>query len=160
MNEIMIIGQCVKTWEQRVAQATKLIDSLSDWAIDEEIAPGRNKVVYVIGHLLVVHDKLVEGMGLGERSFADLDTLFLEAQQPDAKYPEAAWIKENWHKVNAFLNQKFNGMTVADWLSKHAYVTAEDFALQPERNKLNLLLSRTNHLSSHNGQLVLVKRPA
>ncbi|MCR8560310.1 DinB family protein [Mucilaginibacter sp. BJC16-A38] len=158
MNEKMIIDQCVKTWEQRVAQASKLIDSLSEWAMDKEVAPGRNKVVYVIGHLLVVHDKLVEGMEFGERSYADLDPLFLDAQQPDAKYPETAWIKENWHKLNEFLNQKFNEMPVADWLSKHAYVSAEDFALQPERNKLNLLLSRTNHLSSHNGQLVLVKK--
>jgi hypothetical protein len=160
MQEKMIIDQCIKAWEQRVAQTTNLIDSLGEWAMDTEIAPGRNKVVYIIGHLLVVHDKLIEGMELGERSFTDLDTLFLGAQQPDSEYPETTWIKENWYTLNEFLNKKFSGMTVADWLSKHAYVSAEDFALQPDRNKLNLLLSRTNHLSSHNGQLVLVKKTA
>jgi hypothetical protein len=158
MQENLIIDQCIKAWEQRITQATKLIDALSEWAMDTEIAPGRNKVAYVIGHLLVVHDKLIEGMELGDRRHADLDKLFFDAQQPDAQYPDAAWIKENWNQQSQFLNEKFNKMTVADWLSKHAYVSSEDFALQPERNKLNLLLSRTNHLSSHNGQLALVKK--
>ncbi|MDB5153870.1 MAG: DinB family protein [Mucilaginibacter sp.] len=158
MQENLIIDQCIKAWEQRITQATKLIDSLSEWAMDTEIAPGRNKVVYVIGHLLSVHDKLIEGMELGERKHADLDSLFLDPQQPDAKYPDAAWIKENWNEQSKFLNEKFNQLTITDWLSKHAYVSAEDFALQPERNKLNLLLSRTSHLASHNGQLALVKK--
>ncbi len=160
MPENLIIDQCIKAWEQRIAQATRLMDSLSEWAMDTEIAPGRNKVVYVIGHLLIVHDKLIEGMELGERKHANLDALFLDARQPDAQYPDTAWIKENWKEQSEFLNEKFNQMTEADWLSKHAYVRAEDFALQPERNKLNLLLSRTNHLSSHNGQLALVKKAA
>lgn len=158
MHEKLIIDQCLRAWEQRVAQATKLLDALSEWAMDTEVAPGRNKVVYIIGHLLVVHDKLVEGMEFGERSFAHLDSLFLDAQQPDAVYPETAWIKENWTALHQFLNQKLSEMTVAEWLSKHIYVSAEEFATQPERNKLNLLISRTNHLSSHNGQLALVKR--
>jgi hypothetical protein len=35
----MITDQCVKNWEQRVAQVTKLIDLLSDWAMDEKTAP-------------------------------------------------------------------------------------------------------------------------
>ena len=35
----MITDQCVKNREQRVAQATKLIDSLGDWAMDEKTAP-------------------------------------------------------------------------------------------------------------------------
>jgi hypothetical protein len=158
MHENLIIDQCIKAWEQRITQATKLIDSLSEWAMDTEIAPGRNKVVYVIGHLLSVHDKLIEGMELGERKHADLDPLFLDPQQPDAKYPDTAWIKENWNEQSKFLIEKFYLLTLTDWLSKHAYVSAEDFALQPERNKLNLLLSRTGHLASHNGQLALVKK--
>ncbi len=158
MHEKLIITQCIKAWEQRVEQATKLFDSLSEWAMDTEVAPGRNKVVYLIGHLLTVHDRMVEGLGLGERSYAQFDHLFIDAQSPDAVYPETAWLKENWDKLHQFINEKFNEMTVENWLSKHAYVTAEEFVTQPERNKLNLLISRTNHLSSHNGQLLLVKR--
>jgi hypothetical protein len=158
MSEKLIIDQCVKAWEQRVAQATKLFESLGDWAMDTEVAPGRNKVVYIIGHLLVVHDRMAEGMELGERSHAELDHLFIDAQQPDAVYPETAQLKESWDKLHQFINQKINAMTTEEWLARHIYVTPEEFATQPERNKLNLLISRTNHLSSHNGQLLLVKR--
>lgn len=40
---------------------------------------------------------------------------------------------------------------------KHSAVSEEDFAKEPHRNKLNLLLNRTNHLSYHHGQLVFLK---
>ena len=34
-------------------------------------------------------------------------------------------------------------------------VSDEDFAREPHRNKLNVLISQTNHLSYHPGQLSL-----
>ena len=37
---------------------------------------------------------------------------------------------------------------------RHAVVSEEDFARDPSRNRFAVLLSRTNHLSSHLGQAV------
>jgi len=47
-------------------------------------------------------------------------------------------------------------MSVADWLGRHTAVSAEDFANEPLRNKLNVLMGRTIHESYHLGQLNLV----
>jgi len=39
-----------------------------------------------------------------------------------------------------------------EWFAKHSAVSAEDFAKEPHRNKLNILVNRTNHHSYHLGQ--------
>jgi hypothetical protein len=48
-------------------------------------------------------------------------------------------------------------MSTDSWFSRHASMTDEDFEKDPARNKLTTLLSRTNHLSYHFGQLRLLK---
>jgi len=47
-------------------------------------------------------------------------------------------------------------MTSEDWLSRHTSVSEEDFAADPLRNKLNVLIGRTNHESYHLGQANLL----
>jgi hypothetical protein len=44
-----------------------------------------------------------------------------------------------------------------DWFAKHTAVSAEDFAKEPFRNKLNIIVTRTTHLQYHIGQLQLLK---
>ncbi|MBC7554999.1 MAG: hypothetical protein H7257_13600 [Taibaiella sp.] len=48
-------------------------------------------------------------------------------------------------------------MGAEDWFLKHNSVSAEDFVNEPHRNKLNILLTRTTHLSYHLGQFILIK---
>ncbi|HEY4197619.1 MAG TPA: hypothetical protein VGM63_18890, partial [Mucilaginibacter sp.] len=42
------------------------------------------------------------------------------------------------------------------WLGRHMKVSEEDFALNPSRNKLSVLLSRGSHENYHRGQLVFL----
>lgn len=49
-------------------------------------------------------------------------------------------------------------LSPADWFAKHTAVSDEDFAKEPHRNRLNVLLSRTIHQSNHLGQLSLLKK--
>jgi len=35
-------------------------------------------------------------------------------------------------------------------------VSDEDFSKEPHRNKLNVIINRTNHMSYHLGQLILL----
>jgi hypothetical protein len=41
-------------------------------------------------------------------------------------------------------------------MDRHTAVSEADFALNPSRNKLSILISRTNHQSYHLGQLNLL----
>jgi len=63
-----------------------------------------------------------------------------------------------WNTVNTTLTNHFNTMQPSDWLDRHTKVSPEDFAKEPHRNKLNILLTRTNHLSYHSGQLNLLSK--
>ena len=50
-------------------------------------------------------------------------------------------------------------MQPEDWFTKHSAISAEDFAKEPHRNKLNILINRTVHQGYHMGQLAyLVKK--
>ena len=42
-----------------------------------------------------------------------------------------------------------------EWLERHDSVSAEDFAKEPQRNRLAMLLSRTTHAAMHEGQMRL-----
>ncbi len=70
--------------------------------------------------------------------------------------PSISELKEKWKQVNSTLTGHFKAMTPADWLGRHSNVSEEDFAKEPGRNKLNVLMGRTNHQSYHLGQLNLL----
>jgi hypothetical protein len=55
------------------------------------------------------------------------------------------------------MTAKINALTPDEWFQKHTAVTSEDFAKEPHRNRLNIVVTRTSHLSYHLGQLVLLK---
>jgi hypothetical protein len=52
------------------------------------------------------------------------------------------------------VNNNCKTLSTEDWLSRHTAVSEEDFAKEPHRNKLNILVSRTTHLAGHTGQMV------
>lgn len=123
-----------------------------------EIAPGKNRVVYLLGHLVAVHDAMLSLLGLGERKYAHLDEAFLKS--PDKAIetiPSVAELRDAWSKTNETLVGHFSKLTPEEWLARHTAVSEEDFAKEPHRNRLNVLISRTNHLQYHTGQIALLK---
>jgi hypothetical protein len=63
-----------------------------------------------------------------------------------------------WDEVNKRLREGLSRLTPSDWLMKHTAVSEEDFAKDPLRNRLAILLTRTNHLAYHLGQTALLPR--
>jgi len=124
----------------------------------EEIAPNRNRPIYVLGHLVAVNDTMLPILGKGERLYPELEPIFLRTPDKAVEaIPSIEDLKEKWEKINTTLSDIFNKMEPQEWLDRHTRVSAEDFAKEPHRNKLNILLSRTNHTAYHAGQLALVK---
>jgi len=68
-------------------------------------------------------------------------------------------LKNRWRTINEKLTTHFANMTPAQWFERHTAVSEEDFAKEPHRNKLNVLLSRTTHQAYHLGQLILLGKP-
>lgn len=156
MND-QIIKQLLKAWNAQNKTINTFFSKYEDDFYLNEIAPQRNRAVYILGHLVAVNDSLLPLLGLGEILFPELQPLFIRT--PDrtvAEIPSVAALKEQWAQLIQTLDGHFAKMTAEEWLEKHTAVSDADFALDPLRNKLNVLISRTNHTSYHAGQLALL----
>jgi DinB superfamily len=157
--EQSVVATAVQSWTINVDRADKLFATLSESQILQEVAPGRNRLVYLWGHLIAVHDAMAPLMGLGERLHPELDALFLtEADKKVSVLPSAAELKRHWDDVHVRLLEGFRRFTASDWAQKHTAMSDEDFKANPLRNRLAVLLNRTNHLSYHLGQAALVPK--
>jgi hypothetical protein len=156
--EDSIVATAVQSWTINVERADKLFSARDDSQILQEIAPGRNRLVYLWGHLIAVHDAMAPLLGLGPRLHPELDAMFLtEADNKAAALPSAAELKRLWDEVHGRLLEGFRRFTAAEWAQKHTAMSDEDFQANPLRNRLAVLLNRTNHLSYHLGQAALVR---
>ena len=158
MQTALLVNIAVTNWESGVKRTTAFFKNLPEAAFFQEIAPGRNRVVYVLGHLVAVHDALLPLLGLGERQYPELEALFIRTPDRTVEnIPAVEDLLAKFDAVNALLTDRFRALSATEWLEKHTQVSQEDFLKEPHRNRYNVLLSRTNHLSYHLGQLVLVK---
>jgi hypothetical protein len=155
-NEELLLAVALNAWNTNIERADKLFSSLTPEQLGKEIAPGKNRLIYLWGHLTAVHDLMLPLIGVGPRLHAELDEPFLtKADKAAPDLPSAEVVKEHWNEVNEKLREGFAKFSAADWLQKHTAVSAEDFAKEPHRNRFAILLSRTNHLSYHLGQAVI-----
>jgi DinB superfamily len=157
-NEDLLVSTALNSWKLVIAALNKSIASLPDQDLQRQVAPGKNRIFYLVGHLTVVHDRMFPMLGLGNRLHPELDGAFLE--NPDSKSAEdisPSKLREAWSEVNGKLTTAFEGLRPQEWLQRHTAVSQEDFAKEPLRNRLAVLLSRTNHASFHTGQIRLAK---
>lgn len=157
-NTALLVKMIRMSWDVQNNELTKLINTLNDEQLAKEIAPGKNTGVYLLGHLIAVSDALFPLFGWGDMLYPDMQEIFVE--KPDKagySFPPVAELKLRLNAVNTKLNVHFDTATTEDWLSRHMAVTPEDFATQPHRNKLNVILNRTAHLANHIGQMLLLK---
>jgi hypothetical protein len=155
-NEEMFVKVSLQSWDLWIGRINKLFDSLSNDEMLTEIAPGKNRPVYILGHLLVVNDGMIPTLRLGEPAHAGLTETYLK--QPDravADTPSVPQLRQYWKDLNPRLSELFDTLSPSQWLERHALVSEEDFEKEPYRNRLAVLLSRTTHVGYHLGQLVI-----
>src|SRR6266481_2430314 len=155
-NEGSYLALGLKVWKAQIDRADKLFGSLSSEEVQHEIAPGRNRLLYLWGHLTAIHDAMLPLLGLGERLHPEFDVAFVSnPDKSQAAIPSHEQVRQAWNAVNGELRKGFEEMSGPDWLQRHTAVSEEDFAKDTSRNCFAILLSRTNHLSYHLGQAVL-----
>jgi hypothetical protein len=158
--ESLLIRTALNSWKQIIAQVDKTLASFSDEDLQREVAPGRNRLYYLLGHLTAVHDRLFPLLRLGDRLHSEFDDEFVVA--PDAKLPHGrispSNLRKAWSEVNQKLTAAFETLRPEEWLERHNAVSEEDFAKEPLRNRLAVVMSRTTHAAVHEGQMRLASR--
>ncbi len=150
----LFIKMVLSNWEMQISRMNNLLAKLSDAELTNQTATNRNTGVYLLGHLAAISDGMFVFLGLGEKLDPAMYELFVSnPENSGLEKPSIAELKDYWNKVNAELSQKINAMSVDEWFSPHTAIKEEDFVKEPHRNKLNIVINRTNHLSYHLGQL-------
>jgi hypothetical protein len=158
-NQELFLSGALNVWKTNIERADKLFFGLTAEQLQKEIAPGKNRLIYLWGHLTAVHDAMLPLLGFGPRLHPELDVPFIS--KPDRSVPDlpsVEEVKKSWNEVNGKLRDGFAKLSGTDWLHKHASVSEEDFAKDPLRNRFAILLGRTNHLSYHLGQAALAAK--
>ncbi len=157
-NETMFVELALRNWKLGTDRAGKFFGGQSEEDLRREIAPGKNRLIYIWGHLTAVNDALLPLLGFGPRLHPELDAMFIRT--PDRSVDltvSGADVKRCWVEINESLWTHFQGLSPAQWLERHTSVSETDFAREPHRNRYNVLLGRTGHLAEHLGQAILVE---
>jgi DinB superfamily len=145
-------------WNASVKNCDTLLNSLTDEQLQKEIAPTKNRGIYLLGHIIAVHDDMLILLDMGEKLYPELHKTFIDSPDKSvAEIPSAKELRNCWSKQCEVMKQKFESLQPDQWLEKHTAVSAEDFSKEPHRCKLNIVITRTTHLQYHLGQLVLLK---
>jgi DinB superfamily len=158
MTNEVAVKIVLDNWYSRVKATDEVLNKLTDEQLQHEISPGRNRGIYLLGHLTAVHDMMLPLLNFEPQLYPQLGEPFIK--NPDktvAELPSAKELRTYWNNVNAKLAAHINKLKPEEWFQKHNSVSAEDFAKEPHRNRLGIIASRTAHLASHQGQLVLIK---
>src|SRR3984885_8595591 len=160
-TEKSLIDSALRGWKFNVERADKLFGGLSPEQLEQEVAPGRNRLIYIWGHLAAVNDRLLPLLGIGERLHPEFDVMFIS--NPDKSAPltvSKQSFKAAWQEINQKLSEGFAKFSDSDWAQRHTAVSVEDFAREPHRNRFGVLLGRTAHLAYHLGQAALARPSA
>ncbi len=155
-TEKALIDSALRGWKFNVERADKLFGDLSPAQLEQPVAPGKNRLIYLWGHLAAVNDRLLPLLGIGARLHPGFDAMFIS--NPDKSVPltvSGPSLKKAWQEINQKLWEGFSKFSDSDWAQRHTAVSEQDFEREPHRNRFGVLLGRTAHLAYHLGQAVL-----
>ncbi len=113
--EKSLIDSALRGWKFNVEQAEKLFGGLSPAQLEQEVAPGKNRLIYLWGHLAAVNDRLLPLLGVGERLHPEFDGMFIS--NPDKSVPltvAAQSLKTAWQQINQKLWEGFSKFSDSD----------------------------------------------
>ena len=145
---------CLLQWSTYNKRMEKVIETISTENFNAPIISGGNSPSWLLGHLVDTDDKLLELFGIRARLFPELSTIYHhERGSNQTGHLTREELVKRWSAITVELDRAFKSWSESDWLSRHTAVSETDFAKEPHRNKLNVMLSRVSHKASHLGQI-------
>src|ERR1700682_2549386 len=112
--ERQLIDSGLRAWKCNADRIETLFPSLSEDQLQQEIAPGRNRLLYLWGHLAAANDALFPLLGVGPKLHPELDAMFFA--NPDRTVPSLlsrSELKDVSTQINDALWSAFSGWTTA-----------------------------------------------
>jgi DinB superfamily len=158
-TEKSLIDSALRGWKSNIEQADKLFGGLSPEQLEREVAPGKNRLIYLWGHLAAVNDRLLALLGIRERLHPEFDGMFISNPDKSVQLTVSGQtLKAAWQEINQKLWEGMAKFSAADWAQRHTAVSEQDFEREPHRNRFAVLLGRSAHVAYHVGQAALAER--
>lgn len=148
---------CLLQWSTYNKRMEKVFETISAENFNTPIVANGNSPSWLLGHLVDTDDKLLELFGIRQRLFPELSSIYHhERGSNQTGHLTREDLQKKWKSISDELDRAFNTWSETDWLSRHTAVSESDFAKEPHRNKLNVMLSRVTHKASHLGQISML----
>ena len=76
-NDEIVTITAFNSWKLIISRFDKALEDLTDDELQRQVAPGKNRVFYLLGHLTAMHDRMFPLLGLGERLHPELDDAYI-----------------------------------------------------------------------------------
>src|SRR5260221_10927907 len=140
-TEKSLIDSAIRGWKSNVERADKLFGGLSSEQLEQEVAPGRNRLIYLWGHLAAVNDGVLPLLGIGERLHPEFDGMFISNPDKSVQLTVSGQsLKSAWEEINQKLWDGFFKFSASDWAQRHTAVSEEGFWREPHRNRFTGLV--------------------
>jgi hypothetical protein len=127
-TEKSLIDSALRGWKSNVERADKLFGGLSPGQLEQEVALGKNRLIYLWGHLAAVNDGLLPMLGLGERLHPEFDGMFISNPDKSVQLTISGQsLKVAWQEINQKLWEGFSKFSASDWAHRHTAVSEQDF---------------------------------
>ena len=106
-NEELLNVIALNSWKLVISRFDQSLAALTDAQLQKQVAPGKNRLFYLVGHLTAVHDRLFPMLGIGERLHPELDEPYIT--NPDRALTDpvsTSDLKKAWSEVNSKLTFK------------------------------------------------------
>ena len=113
--ETSLIDSALRNWRSTVDRADKVFGNLSQEQLLQEVAPGKNRLIYLWGHLTAFNDALIPLLGFGSRMRPELDLMFVS--NPDRTVTtilSGGELKNIWQETSQILWTGFSKLSAAD----------------------------------------------
>jgi hypothetical protein len=117
MSNEIFVKMALDAWQGQLKSTDSLLNKLSDEQLMQEVSPGRNRGIYLLGHLVAVHDMMLPLLLLGESQYPEFYPIFV--QSPDravADLPSIVELRAQWTATNEKLSVHFASLTAGEWL--------------------------------------------
>src|SRR5467141_4801022 len=118
-TENSLIDAALRGWKSTVERVDKLFGTLSPEQLEQQVTPGKNRLIYLWGHLAAVNDGLLPLLGIGERLHPEFDGMFIS--NPDKSVPltvSGQSLKTAWQEINQKLWDGFSKFSASDWAQR------------------------------------------
>lgn len=157
--EQAFLDAALNSWRSNMDRASNFFRSLTGEELEVQVAPARNRLAYIWGHLTAMNDAILPLFGFGQRRYPELDNAFVSAiDHAVFQIPSGLELNRIWTELDLVLWTEFKKLSPSDWLQRHEGISPEEFVREPHRNRYASLLGRTAHLAYHYGQAILVER--